>query len=895
MEAEGGALPCPFRCPSCGRPAAILYQDTILGGEWHHCEGCQVRGDNFELAARVWSFDRHMTAERLVQLQLLAADDVRDGAVDAYWHWYAARREKTEAFWASCRAHLAQSGRSVQTIRQWLDLAEMSTSTWLSRGGHFLGSADTAMLADYLAPTVQFRGRGLEFRDDEEFVLMPFHDLPGRLSAFLVLDDRRKRFGLYYRHTRSSHRRSGSQYYETPGVFLLEEALRGRRPGEFGDTLFVTTDPVKAAKAQLKHLMLDDQPLPLVGCWPAAPAAPLLASLRRSRPIVLHATDHGPDTFRHAKALDAKISVTGGDVPFSEVLHRNVNVAGWLTMLRRQARPWASVFYRLCRDWSAPTVETVMGKMDLTPHEHRRLVDEAPPAVRGRVGAAGKALRTGTEVVVGRETVVEGPDGWQSVGGDIISEVIVRLDVVVTQRRTGHVWCRGRLLYKGHTVKFAALRADMEKDVLKFAADKVVEAGLGMPRYHWVKDKRRTWDLVTAFSRTETVVTSGVYGWEESTGEFVFPNFVLAKDGSVRDNPSPHMGLKVVPAADLAPPVVVGADELDGLFDEPAAPVAWPVLVFVACNLVSPAFGQPQRGLAAVGPCVSTVVEVAEALGCPRFLRHYAAGGQMGLVTHRLRALEMPGSWPLVVDDTNVGSKQGLHVSYRQWLEDGRKNVITAADEVNGRILFVHGHWHLLDAGRATFGRSGTRALLGRVLVDFLRFAASRRWGHGLWGTCPAERVRDELREYLTARGANAKRLDGVLGSFSYGDRQAAREFGWVLAKMYDGGFLDWSGRGKRLSRQWLARARSPEVPVLVGTRNGTAVWVPQAAVNESLHARRFLAFDVPAVTARLKAAGVLLAEEDVNGEAGWTLTREWWDDAFKAYRSPMKLKLTSG
>ncbi len=58
-------LPAVSQCPLCGADRLYVLQDTLFGGEWHHCRACGSVGDMISLAAAYWKLDPQEAALKL--------------------------------------------------------------------------------------------------------------------------------------------------------------------------------------------------------------------------------------------------------------------------------------------------------------------------------------------------------------------------------------------------------------------------------------------------------------------------------------------------------------------------------------------------------------------------------------------------------------------------------------------------------------------------------------------------------------------------------------------------------------------------------------------------------------------------------------------------------------
>jgi hypothetical protein len=859
-----GALPCVARCPACKQATLTTYQDTILGGEWHLCSHCQLRGDSLELAAHVWSCSRADAAFRLGQLGLLEPLRATAEALAAYDAWYPQRRVQTEAFWAYARAYLPQSGAGTAAVRRHLDIHTVMNSRWEARGGRFVGAAHGEQLVEYLAPNYWLKPtRRFGRWEQQEVVLLPFHDLPGRLSAFLLaLEVADGTLELVYRHAFSSIKQA-VVYHDIPGVFRLEAAFTPPQAG-LGDTLFVFTDPLLAAKAHLRQSNLDERLIPLVAVWPEVNPAPILRLHAPQRDIVVWGRTADADLFRLARQLNARLLCHDSKAESTDhLLRRYGSPAAWLEVLRKRAQPWRLAAYHHLQTLGLPAAETFLARLQLPRAEVREFVAAAPVDLQPRLAQINCLREHGRQIQLDGQTIVESKHGWCLAGSDEpISEVVVRVEQVCTQTGTQQVWYQGRLFFQEGEVPFTATESEIEKP-LKFAARRVVEAGLGVPRYkeRW---QHKGLEMALAFHRPQLLTVPARYGWDQETQRFILPDFTLDARGKVAANGLPRLRSDHLPAAQLPRPIVLAPDELQRLLQSKAASVLWPALWAVLHNVLAPVYGQLQLGLVATGPGVGAAVTVAHAAGCPRITLAGTGRPSVG----KLIEAEQPGSWPVAVDGVTLHG-----CSWVEWLQQPH-NALVALDATTARVLVANGGWAALETTRVTLEREEL-TLVGRLVSDFLQFTAAGRL-QGLWGRDPMQNLLDHLHAYVQERGLNSAPLDQFVPNLRWRRQDALAGLGELWVQFWEAGVFQ--------QEETHPNRQKPDLrPRLeLGAR---AVWVPRVGVNAQLHKRRLLELDVTAVTHLLQETGVW-ADAEARAEPCWTVRRDWWDECVQRWRT---------
>jgi hypothetical protein len=193
IDVPAGAPPFTVKCPLCGERRLAVHQDSIFGGAWHYCFCCQTSGDLLELAAKAWGCDLFGAVIRFSQEGV----DFPEGAttpegVDQYQEDYLVPRDRLDRFWDRCRRLLAGSPMQVTDLMRKFGLRkELPESLWYAGPGQYVGACNVLQAAQAFAPAITkakistqqlFRGPGWH-----DVLVIPFMDLPGRISGFLFI------------------------------------------------------------------------------------------------------------------------------------------------------------------------------------------------------------------------------------------------------------------------------------------------------------------------------------------------------------------------------------------------------------------------------------------------------------------------------------------------------------------------------------------------------------------------------------------------------------------------------------------------------------------------------------------------------------------------------------
>lgn len=862
-----------------------FYQDTTHGGEWHFCGSCGAKGDNLELAARVWECGIEAAATRLIGLGLLSAQHATPALMSVYLDWYVAQRARTESFWQACQKYFPRTGHYVTSLKHYLEV--YGSLAWNSRGGRFVGGVNGDDLMAYAAPSRCLAGVGSKpWEGSQEAGVIPLADLPGRASGFLLVwNIKSGEFRFLHRHAFKDLRGHGSYYRgHTTGVTMLEAAFLP--PSEhLGDTLFVFLDVLAAIKAQIKQLNSSDELVPIVGCRPEAPVPAILREHAPGRDVVVWAPKTDADALRYARTLNARLVTHDGRADeVRKTMSRYGTPGPWLRVLSDDALPWRKALYERLREVPIAEAEALASGLGMEVLEAKEFFDEAPEKVRARLERVHFFRETKQKVVIDGHALSEDDRGWKLVDkGEYVSEFVVRIETVyASSGEDCHLWYEGHILYDGKELPFVASEKEFEKDPLGYAYGRIVSQGWGSPAYKksW---SRKAKEISAAFLTPKAVVVPEHYGWDVRSSSFLFPEFTIGKGGVVSEPRCPPLQARRMPALNLHKPEPLSAAELKELADSKAARALWPAAQTVLRNLLAPMFGLGPIGLAATGERARSLMAAAEACGCVRLQNDHSGSGNLAEV----QAVESAASWPVAMDGR---LQRSIHWS--NWLSSPR-NTFVELDEISARVAYCRGGWHLLEPDElyASCEEPTLRelGLLARFVPDLLKHAAESDYGGGLWGEDLYVRVERLIDALFVARGltepvgllADARSAVVTKGG-------EAEAFVRALVRLYDaGGFrvVNEASSYKRKPKPATGGTRADRRPEMFFRQDG--IWTSKVGINDALHIRHHLTLDLAAVDQVLRAAGrsILAGEEEHNGEVGWVIDRKCWDLRIRSWR----------
>jgi hypothetical protein len=858
VEARGVALPATACCPLCHRPTFRVYNDPVLRGEWYWCSGCGFAGDGVALVAAAGGITIEAAVLKLVVLGFALPEVLTSDEGLARAAARQRRRDTVLAFWDSCRSGVADDG-ALAPVRRRLGIPAgiWGKPEWRRRAGRFVGRTDHLAVDELFRPgTLAYRrslGRqgvsgsgwtplfpGVGWGD---LIVLAYHDVPGRIRGFLFVG-REGRPGEDYVFKAIDRIHQDTQ---VGGLAMLDTVLTPHP--EFADTAFVIDDPALAIRLQVRHLASAEVPLPIVTPWPGRkrdhwaplPArtvvcwsaqGPPIAAARRCNGLVAEAPDRKA-LLGHAERARPIVS---------------------LRAMRESARPWADALELALASLPPGKAEELVLGLELSAAEVSGFLRACTGDTRARLSALFADAGRPRGVTVGRNMVIEAGGEWKvPKTGELVMDAVLRIESVV-RSRSGSMTYTGRIEYHGQQVPFSAPAAEVEKDTLgwvqRLVAARRLGEVVGTPR--WSKH------LLTIARQLEpprTVEGVEVVGWDEGRNAFVLPRLVLASTGEVTEPDYVLPPGEPVPAAELTPPIGLTPGARTALaWGDEATELFWAVAACLMADVLAPALGLPRTSTALVGRGAWIVGgATAAAFGC----LEVEVPDRFVTPTKKLLARLTRHRWPVMARRSYRDHRAEVNGRLLAILPPGLV-ARTAPWPATG--LLLGGGWNVVTS-RANHLSAGKVADHGRdVIQNYLQDICARRLRLDPAGGLALAIHRDMAEWYGSAAAVRPAWRADPLEADDPG--RFADRFGRAINRLLAGGELRYhTGGNSPYNLTRLADGR---------------VHIPKPGLGDVLEKKGSPPIDSDTTTRGLRAAGVLLAERDINFVPGWVVPESW-------------------
>jgi hypothetical protein len=290
--------------------------------------------------------------------------------------------------------------------------------------------------------------------------------------------------------------------------------------------------------------------------------------------------------------------------------------------LQRSAKPWRQALEEWSQSRSDDRVEELFraleDKLDVT-----SILENCSTELRARVNRLLKVISKEIVLQLDNELVVDDETGWytKTLAGrrsNFISEVRIVVEEALYSKETSTTYYSGKLLYGNNVVNFYENLNNIAADPLRWAHDRIVAAGHGVPAYKRSKSKDALM-LALKFRPARVCEALAFIGWVPETRAFEFPNFTLTQFGDVLAQSKKPLR-PLYPAANLQAPRTFVPTELEPLLEDcPENVAVWSAVISVLYCIVSPAFGYKTKRIAVCGPGSTTALAVYPRLGCTAY------------------------------------------------------------------------------------------------------------------------------------------------------------------------------------------------------------------------------------------------------------------------------------
>jgi hypothetical protein len=833
--------------------------DQTFGGEWYYCTSCKISGDNFD----IWQLGSGLppveAAFRAAELRLMA-DRPSYADIDEHTAQVNERNANLEVLRES-----QDYMRSTSSLARIFPFIDAKNSDWPERCGKFVGALSRMRLAEVVVPrrldnistSLRRSMFGKQHLKPEwnEVLIIPFWDMPGRLSAVTGTTYDGQQF--YTRYIAAPFNKKPGSGLRTGAAMLqvgLDPAIRPfAKP--FG-AILVAIDPLMALEQHARQFQTSDEILPLVTVYPTARAFQF-KQVFDNRPIVFVGRENHelPLLFKCARELDTRIAVIETDHvagPTRHYMTTDKTCRAWMEYELQFAKPWADVLEQQLAKMQATEAGPFLEKVGFTQDAASAFIRGCPATLRNRLTFLTTESKT-KSTKIGTIEIVETEAGWRiAKTKELICNASFRIDELVYMQSTGKTLASGVIRFNGEDIPFSAPYSSFDLAPFRWFKHYLLKLGKGVLSFHssWQKHAIH---ISENFHKPVSRSVAGTYGWDEPNKNWLFPHWTIEDGGKVVEHSVTDFETPFRPCHVIAKPRKFTIQELLDLGDMNSVGF-WKLTGAVLANLLAKRYSAKPTGIGLIGWKLQSTLPLLEQLGCALIKRGNPRKWHRS--PDRWHEYELAEQWPLAMEQLVRGQR------WWDWIAQPEHNCIACFIPLQGRLAALTYGWTLIQ-----------EPLWDRVMhySEFARFVVPSvlQWIEGsnkkikLHSRGMFDWAFEILREWFTAEGGNPVAINYAALDIDE-TNSPGMKFGYALQAALKRNLLITTTEGV-----------DEAAGTLVLTRN-QKIWLAEADLRTAIIKSRSPRIPEELVTKELEAAKVL-SERIRMGERGWLFDEKWF------------------
>lgn len=839
---ENTTFPTVLACPICKKTALHCYDDTAREDIWLTCDSCSAHGNIITFAAQIWKIDLAQALDKLNQAGLCASYNrsaytsniirahSRENAIAQFW------KTAQKQLWTHDNANIAGKLRDFGVSKD-IDCSAL------------VGVAHAQQIL-MLCKTVA-RGFPAQFAR-EDCIVLPYHDLPGRLSGFLLYQynedlNLNKAFIGITRNAR---------YIPDAGYYLIQAAHLPAN-SVFNNSLFVLDDPLWVLRAQAAQLWHGSAFLPLCASYAGTEA--------RSRGTTLDAFPHtqrffvsralSPPLLTQAAATRGYVSIPPERVNTLPTAPRQTFKL--LADMRRAAVTWQTALDTVFKTNTTMAAQAFTADLQIPRDKIIKFLQTRTTLSQVEITNVLERMRPNAIISNERKhrsDIVERDDCWHTTTGIVVTNCAPIITKVIYGDNNTKYY-EGHVRKDGNTYDFFADAIELDKTgLLEFVARLLATHG------EFVRIAEERWNakslqIALSLHQAQAVLLATEPGWNAKIREFCFRDYSLQNDGTFVPAPYPEL-CENNPLA-LPEPTAIASNTLMQLLT-PAHDNAtlWAIMAVALADMLAPVFDSNAAGFAISTNLFKKAQTFLPQIGC----RDFALGVGKFANTARIAKIVKNLEWPTTL--TNIGiSDAGLESCILSGLHS------PAILEVLPQSLATTASfgWHVIAPHAelpTEYDSSSLQFVVPAYIQHILRNRLTLRANEPL-----ARTVLRDLHTWLLSVYGQSFNLDAAV-ALLLGPESAH------LLLMHDINAAINDGELSLMPQPKNANQRGDFL-----LRNKQHWWINKKAVTRYFHRKTSIAPNWAALLNCFVQQGVFSGEKAINDLPGFLLDKSWCDD----------------
>lgn len=633
LAPEKPIFPTVILCPFCSQNTLYLFDDVSTENIWLCCQTCGAHGDIITFGAKLWNISLPDTLEKFSQHEVISPETV--AAFSAEYGKILAKHNAAEDFYEEAHSRLWCHGHDGISRR----LLRLGVRNELASQIDFVGVAEPdaaiALCRALGKPVPAF------LRQSVALVVLPFYDLPKRLTGFLFWQyDEQHETGSYFIPIDGSKKKRPEA-----GYFMLSHTIWSP-PGPMKKTQIITTDLRWALRTQCQRLRRGEVPLPIMVAYSGPEAESYGKTLNTFLPAekIFTQPTTTPELISRACNAGGYVATIRFDEIFADDPSAELRAAG---AARKIAKTWQTALQTHLEHVDETAAQAFIGRMTVPVEKlalfFKKVSHHLPQDTVDRALANLQAI--GGRTIPRNErnyAIIERDHSWWSKSG---VEVCNAQPIIqqIFQNDCGEKIYAGQIFFKGTAYNFVESARKIEiMGLLAYAASALAPHGC-VVIYHPLWNKRSHL-IAQHLHMPELINVTTQTGWDEVAGVFRFGNYEITRSGTVQIGPAWPDVKHVLNFPEITPIAPVSIYPL--LTPAHENSFIWATFATIAANLIAPIFNKPYIAAAVEPESFEIAERVGTVLGCEstRSADTIRRGSKQVMAT-----LTAQASWPVVV------------------------------------------------------------------------------------------------------------------------------------------------------------------------------------------------------------------------------------------------------
>lgn len=633
---EKPVFPAIVPCPHCSQNTLCLFDDILTDGLWLNCTACKAHGDIISFGAGLWNLSLPDTLTKFSASGVITENDANRVAGD--YERCLTKQAAAEAFWADAESQVWNHGDDTIACR----LRELGVKHEINGCYGLVGVAHHDQVAKICAEVG--RPKPTRLRDDGAYLVLPFYDVPGRLTGFLLWQ-----YNEIHESKQTFICLSGYRRQKPEAGYFMLATLDTPAPKLLRGLQFIVEDPLWAIQTQCNYLARHGQTLPIAVSYSGPEAesyGTTWGSFHFSRRI-FHGYVVSPELISRASNAKGYAAVFPQSNRLSKPYGRAIDHAifGRLSLMRSHAKTWQHALRDTVTGVSELNAQSFMQRLTI-PHDRLGIfidnhADKFSKDFKERVLAAVKMALAAPTRTQKRRIVIERDTGWWNQIGHQIANIRVVISKVL-QADTGDKVYSGSIFMDNETYEFSDSAKRIERmGLLAYAATVMAPHGkLVMFDRSWNKSSHM---IAMQLRPPKLINVSTKAGWDDHTNTFRFAKYEITHTGEIQPTGAwvARKNTKVFPEPAPIAPLPIH----DLITPRHENSFVWVFTAAIIGNLVAPILRKDYIATAVSDSNFDLACRLGEVLACPC---EKTTAFQRAIAYRFLNSITADATWPVI-------------------------------------------------------------------------------------------------------------------------------------------------------------------------------------------------------------------------------------------------------